>query len=129
MVYVVNADECEVKGANLAGIRNRLFTAITRSKAWVRVTGVGAKMEAIAEEYNQIKNADFKLTFKYPTEEELKQMRIIHRDMSVENQRTLEKYDNTISDMIRDLNDGVVFVDDFDAEQIEALRTILDRRA
>lgn len=27
--------------------------------------------------------------------------------------------------MIRDLNNGVVFVDDLDAEQIEALRTIL----
>lgn len=42
MVYIVNAHDCE-SGWNLATIRNQLFTAITRSKAWVRVLGVGKK--------------------------------------------------------------------------------------
>ena len=35
MVYVINAQDCH-SSANLATIRNRLFTAITRSKAWPR---------------------------------------------------------------------------------------------
>ena len=45
MVYIVNAQDCHSAAWNLASIRNRLFTAITRSKAWVRVLGVGNGMQ------------------------------------------------------------------------------------
>ncbi|MCK9905294.1 ATP-binding domain-containing protein, partial [Frankia sp. Cpl3] len=51
MVYIVNADECQSDSTNLARLRSRLFTAITRSKAWVRVVGVGPKMDQLIEEY------------------------------------------------------------------------------
>ncbi|RFZ01136.1 hypothetical protein DSM43518_05629 [Mycobacterium marinum] len=44
MVYIVNAEECQTSAYNLATVRNRLFTAMTRSKAWVRVLGVGPQM-------------------------------------------------------------------------------------
>ena len=37
MVYIINAQDCFSAFGNLAGVRNRLFTAMTRSKAWVRV--------------------------------------------------------------------------------------------
>ena len=40
--------------------RNILFTAMTRSKAWVRVTGYGEAMESLCSEYKQIKDNDFK---------------------------------------------------------------------
>lgn len=40
MVYIINAQDCDTVGGNLGCIRNRLFTAITRSKAWVRVLGI-----------------------------------------------------------------------------------------
>ena len=36
MVYVINGQEC-YSGSELARKRNILFTAITRSKAWVRI--------------------------------------------------------------------------------------------
>ncbi len=39
-VLVMNAQDC-CKSCILATVRNQLFTAITRSKAWVRVTGIG----------------------------------------------------------------------------------------
>lgn len=46
MVYIINAQDCHSAIRNLASIRNRLFTSITRSKAWVRVLGIGHGMNA-----------------------------------------------------------------------------------
>jgi superfamily I DNA and RNA helicase len=43
MVYILNADYC-TDDLELIKLRNTLFTAITRSRAWVRITGVGDKM-------------------------------------------------------------------------------------
>jgi superfamily I DNA and RNA helicase len=46
MVYVLNAQDCfsAVLPREVARVRNRLFTAITRSKAWVRVLGIGPRL-------------------------------------------------------------------------------------
>ena len=82
MVYIVNAQECQSSTYNLARVRNRLFTAMTRSKACVRVLGVGPKMQQLVEEYNRIKQADYRLSFRYPTSAELEKLLIIHRDMT-----------------------------------------------
>ena len=41
MVYVIHAEDCHSTAGNLATLRNQLFTAITRSKAWIRVAGIG----------------------------------------------------------------------------------------
>ena len=46
MVYVINSDLCYDSTFELAKKRNQLFTAITRSKAWVRVLGVGENMNS-----------------------------------------------------------------------------------
>ena len=128
MVYVVNADECERKGSNLAGLRNRLFTAITRSKAWVRVTGVGSDMESIISEFDKIKNANFGLEFRYPSESELKHLRIIHRDMSPVERKRLEQRKTAISSIIRDLREGSLFIEDFEASDLDALEDLLKNR-
>ena len=72
MVYIINAQDCydardrRPTAPNLARIRNRLFTAITRSKAWVRVLGVGEEMKLLKEEYDRLAKEDFKLQFAYP---------------------------------------------------------------
>src|SRR5690606_4687577 len=50
MVYVINAQDCNGSGTGLSSLRNRLFTAITRSKAWVRVIGYGPGMQALIDE-------------------------------------------------------------------------------
>ena len=58
MVYVINAQDCDSIGHNLATIRNQLFVAITRSKAWVRVVGIGPGMEALRAEYDAVRERD-----------------------------------------------------------------------
>lgn len=77
MVYVVNSENCAGKSI---GIRNIIFTAITRSRAWVRILGVGESMKKLAEEINSCVEDDYALKFKYPTPEELEKIRAISFD-------------------------------------------------
>ena len=53
--------------------RNNLFTAITRSKLWVRLTGVGS-IDNIANEISAVKKNNYKLNFTYPSEGEFTNM-------------------------------------------------------
>lgn len=78
MVYVVNAEEGVDARYNLASIRNRLFTAIMRSKAWVRVLGVGPRMDVLVEEFNKARDAGFTLSFRYPTDLEREKLTLLH---------------------------------------------------
>jgi len=83
MVYIINA-QYSYGGYELAKKRNILFTAMTRSKAWVRVCGYGQDMGKLTSEFQKVKENDFKLKFKYPTEKERQNMNIVNRDMSEE---------------------------------------------
>ena len=83
MVYIINADDCFGSWSPylLARARNQLFTAMTRSKAWVRVLGIGKQMDKLIEEYEGIKQHNFRLDFKYPTAEEKKTLKLISREV------------------------------------------------
>ena len=126
MVYVINGNECHTSSANLSLVRNRLFTAITRSKAWVRVTGIGTGMDYLIEEYDKIRNADFCLNFKYPTQAELDHLKTIHRDISQAEKEKIITQRQIISDLIKDLKSGRIFPQDFDETDLKELRDLLD---
>ena len=81
MVYVMDAEYC-AEGIELIKKRNILFTAITRSRGWVRISGVGSGMDSLIAEFQKLKSADFKLQFKIPTSQELSQMRTLYRDIT-----------------------------------------------
>ena len=83
MVYIINAQDCASgwDKAATALARNRLFTAITRSKAWVRICGIGPNMDLLTEEWRHLVQNDYKLKFTCPTAEEKKQLRVINRDL------------------------------------------------
>lgn len=84
MIYVINAQDCfsGISKAQLAINRNRIFTAITRSKAWVRVLGIGRPMEELITEWQRLRSNDYKLTFTYPTAEEKAKLKIINVDLT-----------------------------------------------
>ncbi len=90
MVYIINAQDCYshpvFKDLDLIKRRNILFTAITRSKAWVRVYGIGASMDSLIYEFHEVKRRDFVLQFKYPTIDEIQKMNIISRDLTKEDE-------------------------------------------
>ncbi|NOQ77269.1 MAG: AAA family ATPase [Methylococcaceae bacterium] len=126
MVYIINAQDCHTSW-NLASIRNRLFTAMTRSKAWVRVLGVGEGMQRLIEEYEMLKQHLFQLDFNYPTKEQREHLKMIHRDMTVQERKRLEERKNDLSQLVNDLEDGSVLLDDLDDDLRQKLRVLLDK--
>ena len=124
MVYIVNADDCYSARHGLARLRNVLFAAITRSKAWVRVCGVGDSMRELAKERATLKEDDYKLRFRYPTKEELKTMRTVHRDIRDDEASLIDDHKTNLRRLIDDIENKQVYVEDI-AELRPALRQLL----
>ncbi|QNM95772.1 DEAD/DEAH box helicase [Chitinimonas koreensis] len=84
MVYIINAQDSfsSWSKSTTALVRNRLFTAITRAKAWVRVLGIGPGMDGLIQEWNTLQKNEYKLKFRYPTSEEKQELRLINRELS-----------------------------------------------
>jgi len=127
MVYIINGQDCQSGALNLATLRNRLFTAITRSKAWVRVLGVGEGMDKLIEEFERLKDENFELHFRYPTEEERRHLQIVHRDMTAEEKKHIENQQKELANLIKDLDAGKLHVEDLDEGLVRKLRDLLDK--
>ena len=125
MVYIINAQDCHSSLRNLASIRNQLFTAITRSKAWIRVLGVGSRMKEIKKEYDKLKSQGFKLQFIYPTEKQREQLRVVHRDMTTAERKRLEQRQKSLFDLIKDIESGNIHIEDLDEAAVARLREFL----
>ncbi len=121
MVYVMNADDCQSAALDLARIRNRLFTAITRSKAWVRVLGVGHRMRELTKEYEELCESGFVLRFRYPTELERQHLRTIHRDMTGGERERIEGRKRSFVEIVEDLVSGNLDWEDLDESAREKL--------
>ena len=125
MVYVMNADDCQSAALDLARIRNRLFTAITRSKAWVRVLGVGPEMRELTKEYKKLCESGFVLRFRYPTEQERQHLRTIHRDMTRSEKKRIKDRNKSLMDLIQDIELGNIEVEDLDERARKKLERLL----
>jgi len=125
MVYIINAQDCDSAGGNLARIRNRLFTAITRSKAWVRVLGIGVRMDHLTEEFLSLKQNEFELRFRYPTDKERSEIMIIHRDMSSEVSKRVKTRQKGLAGLLEDLESGRVLKEDLDQGLLDKLKQFL----
>jgi superfamily I DNA and RNA helicase len=126
MVYVINAHECFTGWrGTLARKRNQLFTAITRSKAWVRVVGVGPQMDDLIKEFRRIKKNEFQLSFEYPDAATRKQLNIVNRDISAAEQKEIRKNEANMVEILQSLERGDTMVEDYPKEVIQRLRNIL----
>lgn len=128
MVYVINAQDCHAEAENLASLRNRLFTALTRSKAWIRVLGVGSGMEQLKQEYEKLKERSFELNFTYPTQEQREQLRIIHRDMTQAERNRLLSGQKGLDDLLGDIESGTLHIEDLDEDLIARLKKVLGEK-
>jgi superfamily I DNA and RNA helicase len=124
MVYIINAQHCYSSWGSLARVRNQLFTAITRSKAWVRVLGVGPNMQKLVEEFQRVKDQKFELNFRYPTAEERKHLNIVNRD---KDEKIIREGASKLDRLIKDMQAGRVFLEDLPQEQVDMLRMLLSR--
>ena len=125
MVYVINAQDCFGGGRRTARRRNRLFVGITRSKAWVRVVGIGDRMRGLITEYQRLKDHQFVLDFVYPTETQRKQMHIVHRDMTEAEKALAADRSKELALLVDDLEAGRVHLSDLGAERVRKLRDLL----
>ena len=126
MVYIINAQDCNSSSApNLARIRNQLFTAITRSKAWVRVLGFGHGMKELMKEYEKLKEQNFELRFTYPDAEQRNHLRIVHRDTTPEERKHIQGRQRSLWELVADLQSGKLKREDLDESAVESLRDLL----
>jgi len=127
MVYVMNAEYCESSWGGSIRRRSILFTAITRSRAWVRVCGVGENMKPIADEWRQVIANKFRLTFKVPSPEELKKMRKINRDRTEDELQRINNSNKSLNEMIELIERDEMTLDDIPIGLREKLKKLLGR--
>jgi superfamily I DNA and RNA helicase len=121
MIYVINAQEC-FSVPELARKRNILFTAMTRSKAWLRVLGYGEDMKGLVEEFERVRLENFVLKFTYPSEEERRRMNLINRDMSPNERDRIAKQKRNLREFAEALNKGKIHKEDLPPEVLKQLR-------
>ncbi|OKX94106.1 DEAD/DEAH box helicase [Corynebacterium glutamicum] len=120
MVYAIDVQKAATE-KNFLTARNTLFTAITRSRSWVRIVGFGDSMHTIEKEINQIVSNEYQLRFKIPTESELAALRHLNRERSTADEKAVRQYADTLHSMLSDLEKGEMSIDDLPP----ALRTRL----
>lgn len=96
-VYVVGVDAI-FRNPDIVS-RNRIFTAITRAKAWVTISGLGAAAGACAKEINEVSKNFPYLQFKYPSKQDI---RVMHRDMTLAAKRR-QVAERKIDEILKDL--------------------------
>lgn len=121
MIYVINAQSC-FAGYELARKRNILFTAMTRSKAWLRVIGYGEGMRRLEAEYHEVKQRDFTLEFTYPSEEARREMNLVNRDMSPKERERIDKKQKDLRDLVEALDNGEIYKEDLSPEILNRLK-------
>lgn len=129
MIYIINAHDCYSSFGSIARVRNRLFTAITRSKGWVRVLGIGPQMDLLINEYEKVRENDFKLKFRYPTSVERKHLNIVNRDMTEHELMKINQKKNDIGQILDDIEAGRMFIEDLGSEQLNRLKSLLNRES
>ncbi|MEI6335624.1 MAG: ATP-binding domain-containing protein [Methylococcaceae bacterium] len=124
MVYIINAHEC-FSDYNISQKRNMLFTALTRSKAWVRVIGYGENMKALQQEFEEVKKNNFELKFTYPTAAEREKLNIVNRDMTEQERKNLDQKSASANDLLQSLKIGELHKEDLSEELREQLKALL----
>lgn len=107
MVYVLDAQYATRPG-NAVARRNTLFTAITRSRAWVRVCAWGPGAEDLALEVSEVERADFELHFTIPSSDELENLRRVHW----EEEDTRSPASFTLAQMVEAIETGEIDIED-----------------
>ncbi|WP_421255112.1 DEAD/DEAH box helicase [Aeromonas sp. 600282] len=98
VVYILGAGWCNAV-YELSKRRNVLFTAMTRTKAWLRVCGSGSNFMKLLAEFEMVKSNDFKLCFTYPTSEQRETMRVVNRDMTASERRRVNQARSKAEDL------------------------------
>lgn len=109
MVYAVDAQHAATT-TNPVTARNTLFTAITRSRAWVRITGYGDAMTVLDQEIGKVLANEFRLRFTVPTTEQLASMRHIYRERTAADRDAIKRATEGLETFLESLERGDIDV-------------------
>ena len=127
VVYILNAQKV-ISAIDNVTLRNALFTAMTRSKGWVEVIGCGDAMQPLINEYETVKENQYKLVFSpYPTKEELKKIKTYSDDITKTESDALQLTRDTIKKLLSEnkRNPLMVAQDLFDVDTKDELLKLL----
>ena len=119
IVYIVGFEEL-YNYVDAIENRNRAFTAISRSKAWVRITGVGEGMNKAKREINSILDDIPRFHFKFPDMENI-------RNLDAET-RKRQRARTRANKKIRELTKDPEWLDAASPELIQRLRELVLRQ-
>ena len=115
MVYIINSQVC-LSGPELISLRNTLFTAITRSKAWMRICGWGPNMVRLDEEIKSVVSNNYHLKLQIPTTEELSRIRQIHRELTASERQKIRQIEKNLRSFIIALEKGDIDIENLPAD-------------
>jgi superfamily I DNA and RNA helicase len=124
MVYALDAQDA-VNRVGAITHRNTLFTAITRSRAWVRVCGWGPAMPELVKEFDEVRAKDFRLTFTVPTAEQRAKLRRIHRERSAEETAALRRTTDELNRIVDQIDREELDIEDLPSSTRRRLRELL----
>lgn len=122
VVYIIGAQDC-MTDFQIRHHRNELFTAITRSKMWVRIYGYGDKMSLLGNEISAIKDNNFSLCFKYPSNEEISEMDKVYSDY----ERPLTDKRENFAEIAKFFKKKNIDISNLSEEDFEALMNITNK--
>lgn len=120
MVYIVNAEYC-IQGPEMVKQRNILFTAITRSRAWVRICGVKPLFHSLEAEFSKCSSKEFRLSFKCPNAREMQEIRKLNRERTEEEKATAARAKSNIDELI-----SMIEQEGVDSDTVPELETLLN---
>lgn len=113
VVYVVGIDALFVSPT--IRTRNTAFTAMTRAKGWLRVSGLGRNAEVFRHELNRALAACPSLKFTYPS---LAQLKVMKRDLA---EGALERAQQTLDELVEQLSPEAL--EELLARKLKAIRS------
>ncbi|MCP4104646.1 MAG: ATP-binding domain-containing protein, partial [Desulfobacteraceae bacterium] len=124
MVYIADSDYCS-SGLELIKLRNSLFTAITRSKAWLRICGSGSGIIKIKEEIETLISKKFTLNFLLPDEAQREKLRIVNRDRTPGEKAKIKQAEDGLKRFIELIEDDEIDFGTLNPDLREKLERIL----
>lgn len=124
MVYVLDAQHASL-GPDRITRRNTLFTAVTRSRAWVRICSYGPSADEVATEAQEIEARQFRLAFRVPSPAELSVMRRLHRDKAAGDPEKARHAAQVVGQLLDAFDQGELDIDDLPPDLRSRLRSRL----
>ncbi len=104
-----------------------LFTAITRSRAWVRICASGPERTRISLELQQVQDHDYRIAFRVPTPTQLADLRRVNRERTRAEAASVVKVEQRAASLLEALENREVELEDLDPQLRSRLRELLQQ--